>query len=88
MSAVQDAINQRQQGSGRLMRWPSCWAFLALPLPAIGYVLSLVAMDAILAGGELASTRPRARDLVLFVTLMACGTPFARSTSTMVASMD
>ena len=74
MSAVQDAINQRQQGSGRLMRWPSCWAFLALPLPAIGYVLSLVAMDAILAGGELASTQPRARDLVLFATLMACGT--------------
>jgi diguanylate cyclase (GGDEF)-like protein len=74
MSAVQDAIMQRQQEFRRLVRWPWCWALLALPLPAIGYVLSLVVVDAVLAGWELATTQPRAWDLALFATLMGCGT--------------
>src|SRR5258708_38859339 len=74
MSAVQDAIMQRQRGLRRLVRWPWCWALLALPLPAVGYVLSVVAVDAVLAGWELARTQPRAWDLALFATLMACGT--------------
>ena len=74
MSAVEDAIMQRQRGFRRLVRWPWCWALLALPLPAVGYVLSVVVVDVVLAGWELARTQPRAWDLALFATLMACGT--------------
>jgi diguanylate cyclase (GGDEF)-like protein len=74
MSPVQDAIGQSQRRFQRLVRWPWCWPLLALPLPAIGYVLSVVAVDAALVGWELTRTRPRAWDLALFATLMACGT--------------
>src|SRR5215472_10443058 len=73
MSAVQDAIRQRQRGIKRLIRWPWCWPLLAMPLSVIVYVLSVVAADLALAGWELARLRPRADDVALFVTLMACG---------------
>ena len=55
------------------MRWPWCWPLLAMPIPVIGYVLSVVAVDLALAGWDLASMRPRAADVVLFALLMACG---------------
>ena len=50
MSAVQDAIRQRQRRIRRIMRWPWCWPLLAMPLPVIVYVLSVVAVDTALAG--------------------------------------
>src|SRR5215469_9851184 len=72
MSVVLDAIKQRRRRFQRVVRWP-CWPLLTLPIPVIGYVLSIVAAYLALAGWELARTSPRARDLVLFATLMACG---------------
>src|SRR5215469_12503564 len=73
MSAVQDAIRQRQQGFRRLIGWPWCWPLLAMPLPVIVYVLSVVAVDSALVGWELARLNPRPADVALFATLMACG---------------
>jgi len=73
MSAVQDAIRQRQRRIRRIMRWPWCWPLLTMPLPVIVYVLSVVTVDSALAGWELARIRPHARDVALFATLMACG---------------
>jgi ATP-binding cassette ChvD family protein len=73
MSAVQDAIRQRQRGFRRFMRWPWCWPLLAMPIPVIAYVLSVVATEVALAGWELARMQPRADDLVLFALLMTCG---------------
>jgi len=55
------------------MRWPWCWPLLAMPIPDIAYVLSVVATDVALAGWEMARMRPRAADLVLFALLMTCG---------------
>jgi ATP-binding cassette ChvD family protein len=73
MSAVQDAIRQRQRGFWRFMRWPWCWPLLAMPIPVIAYVLSVVAAEVALAAWELARMQPRAADLVLFALLMTCG---------------
>jgi diguanylate cyclase (GGDEF)-like protein len=73
MSAVQGAIRQRQRGFRRLIRWPWCWPLLAMPLPVIVYVLSVVAADLAMAGWELAQFCPQADDVALFATLMACG---------------
>jgi diguanylate cyclase (GGDEF)-like protein len=73
MSAVQDAIRQRQRGFQRLVRWPWSWPLLAMPLPVIVYVLSVVAVDSALVGWELARLRARPADVALFATLMACG---------------
>lgn len=72
MSVVLDAIRQRHRRFQRVVRWP-CWPLLTLPMPVIGYVLSIVAAYLALAGWEVARTSPRARDMVLFATLMACG---------------
>jgi diguanylate cyclase (GGDEF)-like protein len=73
MSAVQDAVRQRQRGLRRLVRWPWCWPLLAMPLPLIGYVLSVIAADMAMIGWEGAQTPFRLRDLALFAALMACG---------------
>src|SRR5215469_12529945 len=72
MSVVLDAIKQRHRRFQRVVRWP-CWPLLTQPGPVIGYVLSIDAAYLALAGWEVARTSPRARDLVLFATLMACG---------------
>src|SRR5215469_17388451 len=72
MSVVLDAIKQRRRRFQRVVRWP-CWPLLTQPGPVIGYVLSIDAAYLALAGWEVARTSPRARDMVLFATLMACG---------------
>lgn len=71
MSAVQDAIRQRQRGLRRLMRWPWAWPLLAMPLSLIVYVLTVLAADLALAGWELAETRWVTADLVLAAALLA-----------------
>jgi ATP-binding cassette ChvD family protein len=73
MPAVQDAIRQRQREFGRLVRWPWYWPLLAMPLPLICYVLSVLAAYVALTGWELGQTPLRGGDVLLFATLMACG---------------
>ena len=68
MSAVQEAIGQRERGQGplrRLIRWPSGWPLLAMPASLIVYVLVVLACDMALIGWELAATPPRPGDLLL-----------------------
>jgi len=73
MSVVQGVIQPRKQGFRRLFRWPWCWPLLTMPLPLIGYVLSVIAGYLGLAGWELGQAPPGAGSLELFVALMACG---------------
>lgn len=70
MSAVQDAIRQRQRGLRRLVRWPWAWPLLALPVSLIVYVLTVIAVDLALIGWELADTEWRAGDLALAAALL------------------
>jgi len=76
MSAVQDAIRERQRGLRRLMRWPWAWPLLAMPLSLIAYVLTVLAVDLALIGWELAETRWLSADLTLaaglFVAAVVC----------------
>ena len=71
MSAVQDAIRQRQRGLRRIMRWPWAWPLLAMPLSLIVYVLTVLAADLALIGWELADTRWLTADLGLVAALLA-----------------
>src|SRR5579859_893278 len=70
MSAVQDAIRQRQRGLRRLVRWPWAWPLLAMPVSLIVYVLAVIAVDLALIGWELAETAWRAGDLALVAALL------------------
>ena len=73
MSAVQGAIRQRQRGFRRLVRWPWYWPLLTMPLPLIGYVLSVLAGYLALFAWEARHTPVNAADLMLFAALMCCG---------------
>src|SRR5271166_6443512 len=68
--AVQAAIGQRVGGLRRLLRWPWCWPLLAMPTSLIVYVIVVLACDLALTGWELAGTRLRAQDLLLFGALL------------------
>jgi diguanylate cyclase (GGDEF)-like protein len=70
MSAVQDAIRERQRGLRRLVRWPWAWPLLALPVSLIVYVLTVIAAGLALIGWELAATEWRAGDMVLAAALL------------------
>ncbi len=71
MSAVQEAIGQRDQALRRLIRWPWCWPLLQMPTSLIVYVLAIIASDLALIGWELAGTVIHAGDLLLFGSLLA-----------------
>src|SRR6266536_2205432 len=71
MSAVQEAMGQRERALRRLFRWPSGWPLLAMPTSLIVYVLVVLACDIALVGWELAATPPRMGDLLLFCALLA-----------------
>src|ERR1700742_2890844 len=74
MSAVQEAIGQRERGQRtlrRLVRRPLGWAFLAMPTSLTVYVLVVLACGMALIGWELAATPPRPGDLLLFCALLA-----------------
>ena len=71
MSAVQEAIGQRERGLRRLISWPRCWPLLTMPTSLIVYVLVVLACDLALIGWELTETPPRAGNLLLFGALLA-----------------
>src|SRR5207247_9186768 len=70
MSAVQEAIGQRERALRRLCRWSSCWPLLAMPTSLIVYVLVVLACDLALIGWELAATSLHTGDLLLFCALL------------------
>ena len=65
MSAVQEAIGQRERALQRLIRWPWHWPLLQMPTSLIVYVLAIIASDLALIGWELAGTAIHAGDLLL-----------------------
>ena len=71
MSAVQEAIGQRERALRRLFRWPWCWPLLTMPTSLIVYVLAVLGCDLALIGWELAGPPPRPGDLLLFGALLA-----------------
>jgi len=58
---------------GYLLRRVRSWAVWALPGSLRAYVLTVVAVDAIVIAVAAATVRVRAHELVLFVSLIACG---------------
>lgn len=60
-------------GLGRLVRWRRSFPLLSMPLPLIGYVLSVLACYLALFGWEAARTPQSASDLALFAALTCCG---------------
>jgi len=70
MSAVQEAMGQQDRGLRRLLRRPWCWPLLTMPTSLIVYVVVVLACDLALTGWELAGTRLRAEDLLLFGALL------------------
>jgi diguanylate cyclase (GGDEF)-like protein len=73
MSAAQGTIKERRGGPRRLLTWPCYFPLLAMPLPLIGYVLSVVAGYLALSGWEVARTPPSVSSLAVFAALMCCG---------------
>jgi GGDEF domain-containing protein len=73
MSAVEDTMKKGYGGLWRLVRLPCSFPLLSMPLPLIGYVLSVVACYLALFGWEAARTPRNAADLALFAALMCCG---------------
>lgn len=73
MSAVQDRVKKGSGELWHLIRVPGHFPLLSMPLPLIGYVLSVVACYLALFGWELARTPGNASDLALFAALMCCG---------------
>lgn len=72
MSAVQDAIRQRQRGISRLIKWPWAWPLLSMPISLIVYVLTVIATYLALIGWELAETALRVSDASMAAALVAC----------------
>ena len=71
MSAVQEAIGQRERAPRGLRGPRRQWPLLTMPASLIGYVLAVLACDLALTGWELTDTPPRAADLLLFGALLA-----------------
>src|SRR5947207_10423952 len=71
MSAVREAIGQRDRALRRLLRRPLCWPLLDMPTSLIVYVLAILACDLALVGWELAGTPIHGSDLLLFGSLLA-----------------
>ena len=70
MSAVQEAIGQRENRLRRLIKWPWCWPLLTMPTSLIVYILVVLGCDLALTGWELAGPPPRAAELILFAALL------------------
>ena len=70
MSAVQEAIGQRENRLRRLIKWPWCWPLLTMPTSLIVYILAVLGCDLALTGWELAGPPPRAAELILFAALL------------------
>jgi diguanylate cyclase (GGDEF)-like protein len=70
MSAVQEAIGQRENRLRRLIKWPWCWPLLTMPTSLIVYIFAVLGCDLALTGWELAGPPPRAAELILFAALL------------------
>ncbi len=73
MSAVEDALRQRQQEVRGVFQWPWRCPLFDEPFPVIGYVLSVVACYLTLAVLKAAQTPITSGDVTLFIALMCCG---------------
>jgi diguanylate cyclase (GGDEF)-like protein len=73
MSAVQDALRQRQREVRGALRWPWRCPLFAEPFPLIGYVLSVVACYLTLTALKAGTTPITSGDVTLFLALMGCG---------------
>src|SRR5580700_2707770 len=72
MSAVQEAIEQREKRLSRLIKWTSCWPLLAMPTSLIVYIVAVLGVDLALIGWQLAGTRePQTDNVILFAALLA-----------------
>ena len=70
MSAVQEAIGQRERGLRRLFKRPWCWPLLEMPTSLIVYVVILLSFDLGLTGWEISDTSPHVGDIALFAGLL------------------
>src|SRR5580704_17016787 len=72
MSAVQEAIEQREKRLSRLIKWTSCWPLLAMPTSLIVYIVAVLGVDLALIGWQLVGTRePQTDNVILFAALLA-----------------
>jgi diguanylate cyclase (GGDEF)-like protein len=70
MSAVQEAIGQRERGLRRLFKRPWCWPLLAMPTSLIVYVVTMLGFDLGLTGWEISDTSLHVSDITLFAGLL------------------
>ncbi len=73
MSAVQDAMRQRQEEARGGLAWPRRCPLFDETFTLVGYVLSVLACYLTLIGVEAASAPVTAGDVTLFAGLMCCG---------------
>jgi len=73
MSAVEDAVRQRQQEVRGALQWPWRCPLFDEPFPVIGYVLSVVACYLTLTVLKAKQTPLTSGDMTLFIALMCCG---------------
>jgi diguanylate cyclase (GGDEF)-like protein len=70
MSAVQEAIGQRDKGLRHLIRWPWCWPLLSVPTSLIVYILTVLGGNLALTGWEVVVTPLKTANLILFAALL------------------
>ena len=73
MSAVQDAMRQRQEEARGGLAWPRRCPLFDETFTLVGYVLSVLACYLTLIGVEATSAPVTAGDVTLFAGLMCCG---------------
>src|ERR1700690_4491190 len=73
MSAVQDAMRQRQQEAPEGLVWPWRGPLFDESSPLVAYVLTVLAAYFTVTGFEVVGTAVTAGDITLFTGLMCCG---------------
>src|ERR1700689_4675605 len=73
MSAVQDAMRQRQQEAPEGLVWPWRCPLFDESFPLVVYVLTVLAAYFTFTGFEVVGTAVTAGDITLFTGLMCCG---------------
>jgi diguanylate cyclase (GGDEF)-like protein len=70
MSAVQEAIGQRDKGLRHLIRWPWWRALLSTRTSLIVYIFAVLSGNLAVTGWELTVTSLKTEDLILFAALL------------------
>ena len=70
MSAVQEAIGQRDKGLRHLIRWPWWRPLLSTRTSLIVYIFAVLGGNLALTGWELAATSLTPANLILFAALL------------------